>query len=191
MCDFFSAQCAISSSTKRRWMYLCSPSRPHTLTLEVVKEVNSSSSCLLVYWKIAGIPDKTSHFYGCDQRYEWLGSSYTILLKIRFTRIPIHSHLLLTTQNLHHDLWCQMSSRESNLGVLNVWLHFGFCNKQADRKDPVFLIKGQTILFRDLLTFSTLIFDKHFQIGCYASMLVYLGVQTKNTCGSYYIRENQ
>ena len=172
-------------------MYLCSPSRPHTLTLEVVKEVNSSSSCLLVYWKIAGIPDKTSHFYGCDQRYEWLGSSYTILLKIRFTRIPIHSHLLLTTQNLHHDLWCQMSSRESNLGVLNVWLHFGFCNKQADRKDPVFLIKGQTILFRDLLTFSTLIFDKHFQIGCYASMLVYLGVQTKNTCGSYYIRENQ
>ena len=34
----------------------------------MVKEVNSIC-LLLVYWKIAGIPDKTSHFYGSRARY--------------------------------------------------------------------------------------------------------------------------
>ena len=91
------------------------------LLLKVVKEVNS---CLLVYWKIAGIPDKTSHFYGCDQRYEWLGSSYTLLLRIRSPYIKTHQ--LLTTQNLHYELWCQISCRESNLGCA---VDFEFSNK--------------------------------------------------------------
>ena len=127
---FFSGQCAISSSTKRRWMYLCSPSRPHTLTLEVVKEVNSSSSCLLVYWKIAGIPDKTSHFYGCDQRYEWLGSSYTAQESpYNLTYYWWHKIFIMS---------CGAKSRAGNQTwvVLNVWLQFEFSNKQAGWKDP-------------------------------------------------------